>query len=783
MPKVRDQSGVNPISKKRSEIAAIVVVGFSLFALFSTASYVENGQPGSESGNLCGATGQAFARYMLHAFGYAGYALYFCLAFWGIVLFVRKNLPGLITKVVGIVFFTVFLAALLSHILSGSTASIPDHGGLVGQYLNSFVTDRLALGIVGARIILIALFMITFILATDWAFFTPLTAFSRWMGEGFVKWRARRREAAETRAARLQEKKAEKEREWKAAAVAAEKERKKEEALRGLLKKEEKKEGPGPAVSPPVRFRPSGRESPAARGARSGSGGGVHYEPPPTKKSRAYKKPSYDLLDNPEHVPDEDLESMIRETSANLENTLRSFKIEASVVEIQRGPVITMFELDVAPGIKVERIRALENNIAMAVRARSVRIVAPVPGKSTVGIEIPNAIRENVRLKEIFTSKDFKEAKSAIPICLGKDAAGRVLVDDLAKMPHLLVAGSTGSGKSVCLNSIIMSVIYTRSPEQVKLILVDPKMVELSRFKKIPHLMCPVVTEMKRAGAILEWATKQMDERYNLLHAAGVRDIYAFNKLGEKELRKRMGIPADDEEFRASMPFVIIIVDELADLMMIGTKEVEANITRLAQKSRAVGIHLVLATQRPSTNVITGLIKANMPTRIAFMVASKIDSRVILDGNGAEKLLGQGDMLYLPPHTSFICRAQGTFVSDGEVRRVTSFIKDGGEPEFEPALVSTGESSSVDPASVDELYDEAAAFIIETQRGSASLLQRHFSIGYTRASRLIDLMQQDGILGEYKGSQAREVVVTPEEWLERKRNKKKKNAKTSHSQM
>jgi len=466
---------------------------------------------------------------------------------------------------------------------------------------------------------------------------------------------------------------------------------------------------------------------------------------------------------------------MITMTSTQLEATLRSFKIDAEVVEIQRGPVITMFEMELAPGIKVERIRSLDDDIAMAIKAQRVRIVAPIPGKSTFGVEVPNTLREVVRLHELLSSKEFNASNYALPICLGKDADGRHLIEDLAKMPHLLVAGATGSGKSVCLNTIIMSVLYTRTPDQTKLILIDPKMVELSLFKSIPHLMCPVVTDMKKASSILDWAVSQMDERYAILSRTGTRNIYGYNKLGEKGLQERLGDDYDEVLFKPVMPFIIIIVDELADMMMVSAKEVECLITRLAQKSRAVGIHLILATQRPSTNVITGLIKANMPTRIAFSVASKIDSRVILDSNGAEKLLGQGDMLFIPPRTSFLKRAQGAYVSDEEIRRVVSHLKEVAGPVFEEELLGKKKDETLDPSAVDDLYDEAATFIIETQRGSASLLQRRFSIGYTRASRLIDLMGEDGLLGDHKGSQAREVLLTLEEWQERLGQKNKED--------
>jgi S-DNA-T family DNA segregation ATPase FtsK/SpoIIIE len=344
-------------------------------------------------------------------------------------------------------------------------------------------------------------------------------------------------------------------------------------------------------------------------------------------------------------------------------------------------------------------------------------------------------------------------------------------------MPHLLVAGTTGSGKSVCLNTLILSILFTRTPEQVKLILIDPKMVELSSFQNVPHLMCPVVTDMKRASGILEWAAEKMEERYALLHRVGVRNIYAYNKLGDQEVRKRLGEELAPD-FETTLPFIVIVIDELADLMLQHGKDVEQTITRLAQKSRAVGIHVLLATQRPSTNVITGLIKANLPTRIAFQVSSKIDSRVILDQNGADKLLGQGDMLYVPPGSPDLMRVQGCFVTDQEIRDVVTYLAEQGPPSYSRELIQKRSTTDHDPAEIDDLYEEAARFVVETQRGSASLLQRRFSIGYTRASRLIDLMASDGVLGEFKGSQAREVLCATLEDLERRRAEQRESRGT-----
>jgi len=492
-------------------------------------------------------------------------------------------------------------------------------------------------------------------------------------------------------------------------------------------------------------------------------GEGVDTTQPET--SGEYVFPGVDLLEPQESVDQKELDELLAAKTQVLEKTLLSFKIEARVVEIQKGPVISMFEMELAPGIKVERVRSLEDDLAIALRARTVRIVAPIPGKNTIGIEVPNPLRETVRLGPLLDCKEFKDNKYALPIFLGRDAGGRPMIADLAKMPHLLVAGATGSGKSVLLNTVIVSLMYTRTPQQTKLILIDPKMVELSQFGSAPHLACPVVSDMKRAPVILDWAITKMEERYRLLNQAGVRNIYSYNKIGREGLRESFGERVDDPDFPAFLPFVVIIIDELADLMMISAKEVETSISRLAAKSRAVGVHLIVATQRPSTNVITGLIKANLPTRIGFMVSSKIDSRVILDENGAEQLLGEGDMLVMSPQSVALVRGQGTFLSEEEVKNVMGHVKTCGGATFEPELMQRKASSDKDPDEADDLYDAAVRFVFMTKRGSASLLQRKFAIGYTRASRLIDMMAEEGVLGEYKGSQARELTMSLEDWI------------------
>jgi S-DNA-T family DNA segregation ATPase FtsK/SpoIIIE len=436
-------------------------------------------------------------------------------------------------------------------------------------------------------------------------------------------------------------------------------------------------------------------------------------------------------------------------------------------VEIDTGPVITMYELALAPGIKVSAISALANDIQRSLRAETIRIVAPIPGKNTVGIEVPNEQKEKVRLKELMQLAPDAMARMTIPLFLGKDASGEPIITDLAAMPHCLIAGTTGSGKSVCINSIIMSVMYLQRPDMVKLILVDPKVVEMAAFKEIPHLMCPVINDAARACSVLEWATQKMDERYDLLAEAGVRNIKSYNALTPEELMERFQPASPEEEAKIpkKLPYVVIIVDELADLMMTSGKEVESHIVRVAQKARAVGIHLVVATQRPQATVVTGLIKANLPSKIAFRVSSKMDSRIVLDQNGAELLLGQGDMLDLPGGAGKPVRSQGTFIEDKEIRDSVKLVSSLAQAQYEPELVQLKGSVSVDgEAEQDDLFNDAVRIVLENQRGSVSLLQRKLNIGYGRASRLIEMMATSGILGDYKGSQAREVMLTIEDW-------------------
>ncbi len=483
-----------------------------------------------------------------------------------------------------------------------------------------------------------------------------------------------------------------------------------------------------------------------------------------------YELPDMNLLIEGDDFCFDEQVKEVRRKAKILERTFADFGFKVKVVEIETGPVIAQYEVELEAGLRLSKITGLADDLAIALRVPSVRIVAPIPGKNTVGIEVPNEVRQVVRLREVIEESNGKAKKMKVPLFLGKDVSGNPLSVDLASLPHLLIAGRTGTGKSVCLNAIICSLLMTKKPDEVRLLLIDPKMVELSCYGRLPHLMHPVVTDMRKAEAILAWAVEKMEERYALLARAGVRHISSYNQLGDEEIIDRLK-PETDEE-RASipmhLPFIVIVADEMADLMMTAGKEVEQHIIRLAQKSRAVGIHLILATQKPTVDVITGLIKSNLPARISFQVASRTDSRVVLDEMGADKLLGNGDMLFLWPGTSMLLRGQGTYVTDEEITRIVDAVSTG-EQHFVHELVNlqVAAPEDADPEEMkkkDDLYEAAVDIVVREGRGSVSLLQRALGVGYGRAARLIDFMAEDGIVGPYAGSQAREVMITLADW-------------------
>ena len=466
---------------------------------------------------------------------------------------------------------------------------------------------------------------------------------------------------------------------------------------------------------------------------------------------RPYHFPSLDILAKGKGSLNNGEE--VAHNAMMLENVLSNFGITAKVVNATQGPTVTRYEIEPAPGVKVSRIVNLTDDIALNLAAQHIRMEAPIPGKSAIGIEVPNKTTEAVHLRDVLDCSDFKDARGGIPVGLGKDIAGKPVITDLAKMPHLLVAGTTGSGKSVCVNTLISSILFSRKPEEVKLLLIDPKMVELSIYNGIPHLMAPVVTDMKKAAAVLRWAVREMEARYKAFAASGKRDIKSYNEAHPK----------------AAMPLIVLIIDELADLMMTAPDDIEESISRLAQMARAAGIHMVLATQRPSVNVITGSIKANVPSRISFAVGSQIDSRTILDMAGAEKLLGKGDMLFAPIGANKPIRVQGAFISDDEVENLVEFVKAQREPEYDNTVTQEAEKEAEKETSDDndvyrdELLERAVNLVMESGQASVSMLQRRFRIGYTRAARLVDTMEDLKIVGPSMGSKAREILMSPEQ--------------------
>jgi S-DNA-T family DNA segregation ATPase FtsK/SpoIIIE len=534
---------------------------------------------------------------------------------------------------------------------------------------------------------------------------------------------------------------------------------------------QEAEAAPASAVPPPAMLRvkkPSDKK--AEREAVLGALNAAAQDIEPLD----YQLPDLNLLIQAEDVCYDEQEKEVRRKAKILEKTFLDFGFKVKVVEIETGPVIAQYEVELEAGLRLSKITSLADDLAIALRVPSVRIVAPIPGKNTVGIEVPNETRQVVRLREVIEEANGKVKKMKIPLFLGQDVSGNPLTVDLATLPHLLIAGRTGTGKSVCLNAIIASILMTKRPDEVRMLMIDPKMVELSGYGRLPHLMHPVVTDMRKAEAIFAWAVEKMEERYTLLAKAGVRHVTSYNALSEDEIFERLGVETEEEKTLVplNLPFIVIVADEIADLMMTAGKEVEQHIIRLAQKSRAVGIHLILATQKPTVDVITGLIKSNLPARISFQVASRTDSRVVLDEMGADKLLGNGDMLFLWPGTSTLLRGQGTYLSDDEINQIVDHASQH-KQDFADELMNIqvkdadGEVEAIGMGKIrkrDELYEQAIDLVVREGRGSCSLLQRALGIGYGRAARLIDFMAEDGIVGNYNGSQAREVVLSIADW-------------------
>jgi S-DNA-T family DNA segregation ATPase FtsK/SpoIIIE len=733
--------------------------------------------PHAVATNLLGWPGALLARRLLDALGVAVYVF---LAAWFVLvlaLLLRRPRIKWIVRVSGWFIAVPTVAVLADAVQARWSGWAPSGaGGDLGAWLNLWLRDRYT-GIALASIYAGGIILTLGLVANDviLAILGQIGRITRWM-------RAARHLGAGSLASRPKPTVAKRPRRRPVAAVEAESNEPKYDAP---LPVAAMVGAAAPSDDIPIRY-PSMME---AAGPEDDASDDAAVNPvavtrvtgpdePPDARFADFELPPLTLLDDPEPFPYEEQDQRLRDRALVLEKTFTDFGLNVRVVGINTGPVITQYEVALETGLRVHKVTRLADDLALNLKVPSVRVVAPIPGKNTVGIEIPNEHRAVVRLKEVLLTASSQCGRMKIPLFLGKDTEGRPLVQDLAEMPHLLIAGRTGTGKSVCMNAIIISMLMTRRPDEIKMVMIDPKMLELSEYGKIPHLMHPVVKDMKKAEAILSWAVDKMEERYDLLSRARVRSIAAYNELSPEEIRRRIGEVDEEERARIPdrMPYIVIFVDEMNDLMMVLKKEVEGHIIRLAQKSRAAGIHLVVATQKPTVDVITGLIKSNLPARICFQVSSRSDSRVVLDEMGADKLLGKGDMLYLQPGTSTLIRSQGTYTGDEEITRIVEHLEC--DPCYATELIQlsasgggTNEKSSFLETlrARDEVYEQAIEVVIREGRGSVSLLQRALGIGYGRAARLVDFMAEDGIVGDYNGSQAREVLYTTEQWNEVKR--------------
>ncbi|QDT98361.1 DNA translocase FtsK [Gimesia aquarii] len=732
-------------------LAVTVFLGLSLFSYDPADPPAQLVYPVREAAqNLCGTTGAHVAHLLRTGFGVGAWGIFLALIVIDMRMFSRQQAVGAMVELFGLALILASVC-IVSQMMLGNNSTTPliGSGGYIGALGFSFLEAKFS--VAGSLILLASMFFAGLLLTADTM---PVRFLFSCLSFPF---RVLSRDTSEFEEAAEEEYEEDEDED----VIAEDEEEEYEEEVVAAPKLKKAKVRKPIKVNPPAGLRLSREPRPIEQ-----------------KKNSSYKLPGLELLEEAENFPFELLAKKAEEAAEVLENTFADFGLDIQVSEIDTGPVLTLFELNLKPGLRVAKVTALAHDLAVALRVPSVRVVPSIPGKNTVGVEVPNEKQVMVRLKELIEACSQEADRNRIPLFMGKDVSGRPLTADLSKLPHLLIAGRTGTGKSVCLNTLILSLLMTRTPNEVKMLMIDPKMVELSGYKRIPHLMHPVITDMKKAEAVLAWAVDKMEERYDLLARCGARNIESFNKLGKQKILELADIDPDSEEAQQmpeKMPSIVIVADEIADMMMTSGKDVEAHIIRLAQKSRAVGIHLVLATQKPTVDVITGLIKSNLPARISFQVASRGDSRVVLDENGADALLGNGDMLYLAPGTSKLTRAQGAYVSDEEIENVIDFFGDM-EPEYSPELAQITAANSKknnggdSERKEDSLYNEAVEVVIREGRGSVSLLQRALGVGYGRGARLIDYMAEDGIVGEYNGSQAREVLYTIDEWEAAKQN-------------
>jgi S-DNA-T family DNA segregation ATPase FtsK/SpoIIIE len=718
-------------SQLLNEVAGLITLAAAVFALVSFVSF----QPGETGTNLGGPVGHGLSSVLMQAFGLAVFLLPVLLAMLGVQLF-RARLDDIsAARAMASLTLLLSLAVLLGLIRQHS--DVVHAGGWFGGFISTLLRD--ACGTLGASVITAVLLLLAVMFTTGSSLRSGASTVATTTRQRVTTWRVRR--AA------------------KPAAEHTPLNRKRDAASLGS----------GPVIV-------------LSEDAAIGEGKKPRRQvaQPVLPFAGGYQTPTLDLLDTPRHAVVRVDEEALRKSSEILEAKLANFGIEGKVVAVRPGPVITTFEIEPAPGVKVNRIVTLQDDLAMALRAVGVRILAPVPGKAVVGIEVANTKREQIFLKEILESDPFAEAQSTLTLALGKDSSGYPVVADLARMPHLLLAGATGTGKSVSLNAMIMSILFKSSPRDVRFVMIDLKMLELSLYEEMPHLLVPVVTDPKKAVVVLKNLVEQMDQRYRLLKEKGVRNIDSYNRLMEHdEDERRAGVielthVLEDEEDEVvqtpadglrheRLPKIVVIIDELADLMMTVGRDVEEPITRLAQKARACGMHLILATQRPSVDVITGLIKANFPARISCQVTARVDSRTILDCIGAERLLGHGDMLFLPPGTAKVQRLHGAFVSEAEIRKVTDFAKRQARPNYALDLLED-DSEDEDGAMVDDgyddvMYDQAVRLVTESRQASISWVQRRLRVGYNRAARMIERMEREGVVTTSENGRPREVIA------------------------
>lgn len=742
---------------RRDEILGFLLLLLAAILFISLATYnpmdtsANTSAPNVPARNLAGTIGAYTAQALLFSVGLAAYVLPLVILVWAWKIFWWKSGKEVYLKLGGLALMLVSIGALVHMFGLTLRTDRFEAGGIMGPYAADMLTGLF--GLLGARMIALTFLIISLLLTTEFMVFSWAVLATKALGRLFVGLGRFAYEGVSGRnelpgglsiATRKKPPKVEK---------TTKRLRKEEKAAARREKKEAKKtaarEVTGKKIAAEKTEKPK-RQAVARRRVSRSAG--------------AFRLPPISLLDPPRQVNHRNRRQALAEMSELLENTLATFGVEAEVVQISSGPSVTRFELKLAPGTKVNKVLVLSDDLAYALEAYRVRIEAPIPGKSAVGIEVPNKERENVCLREVIDSDQFQDSRSKLTIALGKTVTGDSLVADLAGMPHLLIAGATGSGKTVCVNSLIASILLNCSPEEVRFMMIDPKVVELSQYNGIPHLLWPVITDPKEAGKYLHWLVGEMEQRYKILARVGARNIESYNE----KIREGSALPAGtqmdfEEEPMKPLPYIVAVIDELADLMMVASIEVEDAITRLAQLARAVGIHLVLATQRPSVDVITGVIKANFSARISFLVSSKVDSRTVLDMNGAEKLIGKGDMLYLPAGLSKPIRSQGVHITDREITRIVEFLTDQGEAEYlDPELERLDQAIKRPKAEDDHgdpLYDDAVRVVLNTQQASSSMLQRRMRVGYARAARLIDMMELDGIVGPSQGSQGREILV------------------------